>query len=89
MNNSKRILVVEDDKALLPIITYNLEKKGFSVREAKSGDEALLLIKEELPDLAILDWMIPSPSGLEIASEFLRCRGVNRHHVIPCTAMAF
>ena len=54
MNNSKRILVVEDDKAL-PIISYNLEKKGFSVREAKSGDEALLLIKEELPDLAILD----------------------------------
>ena len=54
MNNSKRILVVEDDKALLPIISYNLEKKGFSVREAKSGDEALLLIKEELPDLSLL-----------------------------------
>ena len=35
MNNSKRILVVEDDKALLPIISYNLEKKGFSVREAQ------------------------------------------------------
>ena len=54
MSDSKRILVVEDDKALLPIISYNLEKKGFSVREAKSGDEALLLIKEELPDLSLL-----------------------------------
>ena len=66
MSDSKRILVVEDDKALLPIISYNLEKKGFSVREAKSGDEALLLIKEELPDLAILDWMIPSLSLIHI-----------------------
>ena len=72
MNNSKRILVVEDDKALLPIISYNLEKR--LVREAKSGDEALLLIKEELPDLAILDWMIPSPSGLEICKILRRKR---------------
>ena len=66
MSTTKRILVVEDDKALMPIISYNLQKSGFIVREAINGDEALLLIKEELPDLAILDWMVPSPSGLEI-----------------------
>ena len=61
MSATKRILVVEDDKALMPIISYNLQKSGFVVREAINGDEALLLIKEELPDLAILDWMVPSP----------------------------
>ena len=86
MNNSKRILVVEDDKALLPIITYNLEKKGFSVREAKSGDEALLLIKEELPDLAILDWMIPSPSGLEICKILRRKKETSSIPIILLTA---
>ena len=86
MNNSKRILVVEDDKALLPIISYNLEKKGFSVREAKSGDEALLLIKEELPDLAVLDWMIPAPSGLEICKILRRKKETSSIPIILLTA---
>ena len=55
MSATKRILVVEDDKALMPIISYNLQKNGFIVREAINGDDALSFIKDELPDLAILD----------------------------------
>tara|TARA_X000000368_G_C23052428_1_gene722097 strand:+ start:1705 stop:2394 length:690 start_codon:yes stop_codon:yes gene_type:complete len=66
MSSKKKILVVEDDLALLPIITYNLEKKGFTVKEAKNGEDALLFVKEEIPSLAIIDWMIPAPSGLEV-----------------------
>ena len=65
-NGVKRILVVEDDTALLPMISYNLQKNGFSVKEATNGEEALLLVKEEIPSLAIIDWMIPAPSGLEV-----------------------
>ena len=66
MNEKKRILVVEDDIALLPMISYNLQKNGFSVKEATNGEEALLLVKEEIPSLVIIDWMIPAPSGLEV-----------------------
>ena len=65
-NNKKQIVVVEDDTALLPMITYNLEKNGFSVREATNGEDALMLIKEQLPALAIIDWMIPAPTGIEV-----------------------
>ena len=57
--------MVEDDKSLLPMITYNIEKNGFQVRSASNGEDALLIIKEEIPSLAIFDWMIPAPSGLE------------------------
>ena len=66
MEDKKSILVVEDDAALLPIITYNIEKNGFNVKAATNGEDALLLIKEEVPSLAIVDWMIPAPSGLEL-----------------------
>ena len=66
VNNKKQIVVVEDDTALLPMITYNLEKNGFSVREATNGEDALMLIKEQLPALAIIDWMIPAPTGIEV-----------------------
>ena len=55
MKSKKNILLVEDDSSLLPLITYNLEKNKFSVRQAKTGEDALLLVKEEVPDLAILD----------------------------------
>ena len=66
MDNKQKIVVVEDDAALLPMITHNLEKNGFSVREATNGEDALMLIKEELPALAIIDWMIPPPTGIEV-----------------------
>ena len=86
MSATKRILVVEDDKALMPIISYNLQKSGFIVREAINGDEALLLIKEELPDLAILDWMVPSPSGLEICKILRRKKETSSIPIILLTA---
>lgn len=86
MSATKRILVVEDDKALMPIISYNLQKSGFVVREAINGDEALLLIKEELPDLAILDWMVPSPSGLEICKILRRKKETSSIPIILLTA---
>ncbi len=66
METKKTILVVEDDKSLLPMITYNIEKNGFQVSSATNGEDALLLMKEETPSLAIFDWMIPEPSGLEL-----------------------
>ena len=46
----KKILIVEDDTALLPLISYNLEKSGFDVLEAKTGEEVLSILKETNPD---------------------------------------
>ena len=86
MESKKKILVVEDDIALLPLITYNLEKNGFDVQEAKNGEDALLLVKEEVPSLAILDWMIPSPSGLEVCKILRRKKETSQLPIIMLTA---
>jgi two-component system phosphate regulon response regulator PhoB len=86
MESKKKILVVEDDVALLPLITYNLEKNGFEVKEAKNGEDALLLIKEEVPSLTILDWMIPAPSGLEVCKILRRKKETSRLPIIMLTA---
>ncbi|MGH1329489.1 MAG: phosphate regulon transcriptional regulator PhoB [Paracoccaceae bacterium] len=61
-----RVLIVEDEPAQREVLAYNLEAEGFSVNRAESGDEALLLVEEETPDLIVLDWMLPGVSGIEI-----------------------
>jgi two-component system phosphate regulon response regulator PhoB len=59
------ILVVEDDDALTTLLTYNLEREGYRVLTAGDGEDALLLIEEQSPDLVLLDWMMPKVSGIE------------------------
>ena len=66
------ILVVEDEAALLTLLRYNLEKGGFEVGEAIDGEEALLMVDERRPDLMVLDWMLPTLSGIEV------CRRIRR-----------
>lgn len=60
------VLLVEDEGAQREVLTYNLESEGFRVVEAETGDEAMLLVAEEVPDLMVLDWMLPNVSGIEI-----------------------
>lgn len=60
------MLVVEDEGAQREVLRYNLEAEGFRVVLAEDGDEALLLLVEEEPDLIVLDWMLPRVSGIEI-----------------------
>lgn len=67
------ILIIEDEDALTTLLRYNLEKEGYSVRAAPNGAEGLDMIESSPPDLVILDWMLPSVSGLEI------CRHVRRN----------
>ncbi|MGZ8370804.1 MAG: response regulator, partial [Caulobacteraceae bacterium] len=57
------ILVAEDEDALSTLLHYNLDKEGYEVVVAPDGEEALLLVEERLPDLIILDWMLPKVSG--------------------------
>ena len=61
-----RVLVVEDAPAQLEILAYNLESHGFSVSRARDGEEALLLIREDVPDVIVMDWMMPHLSGIEV-----------------------
>ncbi|MEM1387855.1 MAG: phosphate regulon transcriptional regulator PhoB [Pseudomonadota bacterium] len=61
-----RALVVEDEPSQQEVLVYNLQAEGFAVSRAASGDEALLLVAEEPPDIILLDWMLPGVSGIEI-----------------------
>lgn len=61
-----KILVVEDDDALGTLLRYNLEREGYDVAMATDGEDALLQAEEQLPDLVILDWMLPKVSGIEV-----------------------
>ena len=61
-----RVLVVEDEPAQREVLAYNLEAEGFAVSRAQNGDEALLLVQEDMPDIIVLDWMMPNLSGIEV-----------------------
>ncbi len=76
-NGTKRLLLVEDDRALVELIEYHFEREGFTVTCTAAGDEALILVDEIRPDLVILDWMIEGISGIEV------CRRLRRS---PATA---
>jgi two-component system, OmpR family, phosphate regulon response regulator PhoB len=72
------ILVVEDEDALSTLLSYNLEKEGYKVAVAADGEEGLMLVDENLPDLIVLDWMLPKVSGIEVCRR-LRTRAETRN----------
>ena len=72
------ILVVEDEDALSTLLQYNLDKEGYEVVVAADGEEALTLVSEKLPDLVVLDWMLPKVSGIEVCRR-LRQRAESRN----------
>lgn len=60
------IVIAEDESAVSELLRYNLEAQGYETAIASDGDEAMLLIDERIPDLMLLDWMLPKISGIEI-----------------------
>lgn len=80
------ILVVEDEAPLLALLRYNLERQGFHVDEATDGQEALLRVAEAKPDLVLLDWMLPSMSGIEVCRQIRRRPATRDLPVIMVTA---
>ena len=72
MSMSPLIMVVEDEAALVTLLRYNLEREGFRVAAARDGEEALLLAREQKPDLVLLDWMLPLLSGIEVCRQLRR-----------------
>ncbi len=81
-----RILIVEDEAALALLLAYNLEAEGFIVEREERGDEAELRLAETIPDLVILDWMLPGVSGLEICRRLRAREGTKTLPVIMLTA---
>jgi two-component system, OmpR family, phosphate regulon response regulator PhoB len=63
------VLVVEDEAAQREVLRYNLEAEGFRVASAGNGEEAMVLLDEENPDVIVLDWMLPNLSGIEVCRQ--------------------
>ena len=80
------VLIVEDEDALVTLLRYNLEKEGYRSASAADGDEALVMIKEETPDLILLDWMLPLTSGIEVCRQLRRQPETRDVPVIMLTA---
>jgi len=68
MNNVKKILIADDEPDILEILQFNLETEGFQVFIAKNGNEAIEAAKKHLPDLIILDVMMPYKNGIEVCN---------------------
>jgi len=80
------LLVVEDEEALATLLDYNLDKEGFRVERAGDGEEALLKVEEETPDLILLDWMLPKVSGVEVCRQLRARSETKRTPVLMLTA---
>jgi two-component system phosphate regulon response regulator PhoB len=81
-----KILVVEDEPAMVELLRYNLESEGFEVASAPDGEEAIMAIEEQTPDMVLLDWMIPKISGIEICRRLRRDQKFRNLPVIMITA---
>ncbi|MGF1610559.1 MAG: phosphate regulon transcriptional regulator PhoB [Kiloniellales bacterium] len=80
------VLIVEDEPALVTLLRYNLEREGLRVSEASDGEEALVLIEEETPDIILLDWMLPLMSGIEVCRRIRRLPATRDVPIIMLTA---
>lgn len=75
-----RVLIADDEPHQLELISFNLQQAGFSVTTAKDGQQAFDLAEELLPDIIILDWMMPHMSGIEVCRAL---RGMSETKMIP------
>jgi two-component system phosphate regulon response regulator PhoB len=83
---SPTILIVEDEADLALMLRYNLEAEGFRVHAAASGDEAVEIMRDGVPDLILLDWMLPGLSGIELCRRWRSREETARIPIIMITA---
>ena len=81
-----RVLVVEDEQALVELLRYNLEQAGYNVSVALDGEEALAVVRDEVPDIVLLDWMLPLMSGIEVCRQLRRQISTGNVPIILLTA---
>jgi len=83
---SKKLLLVEDDRALADLLVWHFERQEFEVTRTGDGEEALLLAEESPPDVVVLDWMIEGISGLEVCRRLRRKAQTANVPIIMLTA---
>jgi two-component system, OmpR family, phosphate regulon response regulator PhoB len=81
-----RVLLVEDDAALAELVSWHLEREDFEVERTSDGEEAILLARENPPDLVLLDWMIEGVSGIEVCRQLRRFSDTANVPIIMLTA---
>lgn len=80
------VLIVEDEPAQREILRYNLEAEGFRTTAAADGEQALILAFEDVPDVIVLDWMLPHVTGPEIARRLRRNKATQNTAIIMLSA---
>jgi len=88
MSSTKQILVVEDERPIREMIAFGLRRAGFEVREAGDARTGRAEVANKLPDLLLVDWMLPDTSGLEFTRALKRDRETREVPVIMLTARA-
>lgn len=83
-----KVLVVDDEKDIVELVCYHLEKEGFQCLRARDGTSALQLIRKQPPDLLVLDLMLPGLDGLEVCRQLRRDEATARLPIIMLTARA-
>jgi DNA-binding response OmpR family regulator len=82
------ILAADDDEDILELVTFRLERSGYTVLQARDGEEAFQLAKEKKPDLAVLDVMMPKMDGFELTRRLRAEETTSRIPIILLTARA-
>lgn len=86
MSSEPIVLVVEDDPSQREILAYNIGAAGYQVLTAGEGEEALISIRDEQPDLIVLDWMLPNTSGIEVCRQIKKDAALSKTPVIMLSA---
>jgi len=81
-----RVLVVEDEVAIAELLAINLRHAGYDTRVAHSAEDAVTEVERQLPDLAIVDWMLPGASGLQLAQRWRDAARTRELPIIMLTA---
>lgn len=88
MANNRKILLVDDEKDILELLSYNLDREGYSVKTATNGKKAVDVAKEFIPDLILLDIMMPEQDGVETCRQLRELSELNDTFIIFLTARA-
>lgn len=86
MSGNASVLVVEDDVALCELLTWNLSAEGYDVRSTGDGEEALVMVREQVPDAIVLDWMIDQVPGIEVCRQLRKDKETAQIPIIMVTA---
>ncbi|HET7450135.1 MAG TPA: response regulator [Gaiellaceae bacterium] len=88
MLDTPLLLIADDDEDILTLVQLRLSRSGFEVIVARDGEEALRLAEERCPDLAVLDWMMPKLSGIEVLRAIRSSEATSHIPVVLLTARA-